>query len=160
MENSASPLGERSPAGASARLQRPAGFCAVYGISLAFWLPVFAFGSPYAAVAGLTIAHGLQYLLLVGLVAAGGPRPGRLLRLALLTNIALAGGALLAVASDQAHSAPLIRICYGAFLGAVMAHFVIDAGLWRMRDKFPRAFLASRVPYLVPGVPAVSGAGP
>jgi hypothetical protein len=32
-----------------------------------------------------------------------------------------------------------------------MAHFVIDAGLWRLRDPFPRAFLASRVPSLVPG---------
>jgi hypothetical protein len=33
----------------------------------------------------------------------------------------------------------------------VMAHFVIDAGLWRLRDPFPRAFLASRVPSLLPG---------
>ena len=39
---------------------------------------------------------------------------------------------------------------FGAYLGAVMAHFVIDAGLWRLRDPFPRAFLAERVPYLVP----------
>ena len=38
----------------------------------------------------------------------------------------------------------------GLFLGAVMAHFVIDAGLWRMRDEFPRAFLGGRLPYLVP----------
>jgi hypothetical protein len=32
-----------------------------------------------------------------------------------------------------------------------MAHFVIDASLWRLRDPFPRAFLASRVPSLMPG---------
>jgi len=31
-----------------------------------------------------------------------------------------------------------------------MAHFVVDARLWRLRDPFPRAFLESRVPYLVP----------
>jgi hypothetical protein len=30
-----------------------------------------------------------------------------------------------------------------------MSHFVIDAGLWRLRDSFPRRFLASRVPYLL-----------
>jgi len=30
-----------------------------------------------------------------------------------------------------------------------MAHFVIDAGLWRLRDSFPRRFLASRTPYLL-----------
>ena len=35
----------------------------------------FVFGSPYAAVAGMTMAHGLQYLLLIGLVAAGQRAP-------------------------------------------------------------------------------------
>jgi hypothetical protein len=35
------------------------------------------------------------------------------------------------------------------FIGVVMAHFVIDAGLWRMRAKFPREFLQSRLPYLI-----------
>jgi hypothetical protein len=29
-----------------------------------------------------------------------------------------------------------------------MAHFVIDAGLWRLRDPFPRQFLTGRLPYL------------
>ena len=136
--------------------QRPPGFCAAYLSALAFSLPVFVFGSPYAAVAGMTIAHGLQYVLLVGLVAAGqpGPRRGRagtLTSLAVLGNVALAGGAVLAAASGLQEAQPAVRLLYGAFLGAVMAHFVIDAGLWRLRDPFPRAFLAARVPYLVPG---------
>jgi hypothetical protein len=102
----------------------------------------------------MTIAHGLQYLLLMGLVAAGDPGPGagpgRFLPLAALTSIALAGGAILSVTSDLRESAPLTRSLFGCFLGAVMAHFVIDAGLWRLRDRFPRLFLESRVPYLVP----------
>ena len=136
--------------------QRPAGFCAVYLTALAFSLPVFLFASPYAAVAGLTIAHGLQYLLLMGLLAAGGqPSSGgwtvRAASLAALCNIALLGGAALSVASDQLAAGPAMRSLYGLFLGAVMAHFVIDAGLWRMRDEFPRAFLQSRLPYLIPG---------
>ncbi len=50
---------------------RPATFCAVYGLALLFPLPIFLFTSPYAAVAGMTMAHGLQYLLLMGLLAAG-----------------------------------------------------------------------------------------
>jgi len=134
--------------------QRPAGFCLAYLTSLAFSLPVFAFSSPYAAVAGLTIAHGLQYLLLMSLLAAGGPRgtqrAARLTALAALANIALLGGAALSVASDQLAAGPPMRILFGVFLGAVMAHFVIDAGLWRMRAEFPREFLRSRLPYLVP----------
>ena len=139
----------RRPAG-----QRPPGFCVTYGCALGFTLPAFIFSSPYAAVAGMTIAHGLQYLLLMGLVASGdpgpGPGPGRFLPLAALTSIALAGGAILSVTSDLQESAPLIRSLFGCFLGAVMAHFVIDAGLWRLRDRFPRLSLESRVPYLMP----------
>jgi hypothetical protein len=139
------------------RAQRPAGFCAVYLMSLAFSLPVFVFSSPYAAVASLTIAHGLQYLLLMGLLAAGGPRRAqRMAELAALCNIALLGGAALAEASDQLAARPAVRILFGVFLGAVMAHFVVDAGLWRMRAQFPRAFLRGRLPYLVP----VTEAGP
>jgi hypothetical protein len=137
------------------RTQRPAAFCAVYLTSLAFSLPVFLFSSPYAAVAGMTIAHGLQYLLLMGMLAAGG-RCGirRTAELTALCNIALLGGTALAVASDQLTARPAERVLFGLFLGAVMAHFVIDAGLWRMREEFPRRFLGSRLPYLVPAAPA------
>jgi hypothetical protein len=138
------------------RAQRPGGFCAVYLMALSFSLPVFLFTSPYAAVAGLTIAHGLQYLLLMGMLAAGGQagsRRGiaRTAQLAALCNIALLGGAALSVASDQLSAGSGQRWLYGLFLGAVMAHFVIDAGLWRMRAEFPRAFLQARLPCLLPG---------
>ena len=138
------------------RADRPAGFCAVYLTGLAFSLPVFLFASPYAAVAGMTIAHGLQYLLLMSLLAAGCQphrRAGvsRAAQLAALCNIALLGGAALSMASDQLAAAPTTRWLYGVFLGAVMAHFVIDAGLWRLRDEFPRGFLRSRLPDLLPG---------
>jgi hypothetical protein len=140
------------------RADRPAGFCAAYLAALAFGVPVFAFRSPYASVAGLTIAHGLQYLLLMGLVAGGGSGGrSRVIRLAALCNIALLGGSVLSVASDQIAARPAGRILFGLFLGAVMAHFVIDAGIWRMRDAFPRAFLAARVPYLVPAASRQAG---
>jgi hypothetical protein len=132
-----------------ATAQRPAGFCVMYLMALLFCFPVFVFGSPYAAVGGMTVAHGMQYLLLVGLVAAGGQ--GRLVRLAALCNVALLGGVALEKASHLHGAAPAERLLFGAYLGAVMSHFVIDAGLWRLRDPLPRAFLARRVPYLVPG---------
>jgi hypothetical protein len=146
-------------------------FCVVFLTSLGFFLPVFVLRSPYAAVGGMTIAHGLQYLLLIALVAAGhrpkrarqetgqtvaGPIPagpilaGRVVALALLANIALVGGAFLSAASHLHGAAWPGRLAFGAYLGAVMAHFVIDASVWRLRDPFPRAFLAARVPGLVP----------
>ena len=143
-------LARRAPA------QRPRGFCVMYLMGLFFSVPVFIFASPYAAVGGMTIAHGMQYLLLVSLVAAGGPgEAGRALRLAVLCNVALIGGAVLAVTSHLHSGGPAVRLAFGAYLGAVMAHFVVDAGLWRLRDPFPRVFLARRVPYLMRATPAV-----
>jgi hypothetical protein len=127
---------------------RPAGFTVMYLIALMFCLPVFVFSEPYAAVSGMTVAHGMQYLLLVGLIAAGGAR-GRLLAVALFGNVALLGGTALEKASHLHGAGPAGRLLFGAYLGVVMAHFVIDAGLWRLRDPFPRAFLGQRVPYLV-----------
>jgi hypothetical protein len=41
------------------------------------------------------------------------------------------------------------RFVFGTYLGVVMAHFVVDAGLWRMRDAFPRAFMSRHLPYLL-----------
>jgi len=136
--------------------QRPAGFTVMYVMALLFSVPVFVFGSPYAAVGGMTAAHGMQYLLLLGLVAAGSG--GRLVRVAVLGNVALLGGAVLERASHLHGAAPAERLLFGAYLGAVMAHFVIDAGLWRLRDPFPRAFLARRVPYLVSSLPPAATA--
>jgi hypothetical protein len=139
----------------------------MYLMGLFFSVPVFVFASPYAAVGGMTIAHGLQYLLLVSLVAAGDPGPGqggpgqggRALRLAALGNVALLGGAALAVTSHLHSGGPAVRLLFGAYLGAVMAHFVVDAGLWRLRDPLARAFLARRLPYLMGATPAARSGG-
>jgi hypothetical protein len=165
------------------RTQRPAGFCAAYLTCLLFFAPAFVFGSPYAAVGGMTIAHGLQYLLLVTLIAGGGSAGGirasggstqssggsarpsegsarfsRLVRLALLANVAFIGGAALSGASHLHSAGPAGRLIFGAYLGVVMAHFVIDAGLWRMRDRLARNFLVTHLPYLVRAQPATGHA--
>jgi hypothetical protein len=130
--------------------ERPVGFCVVYLLALFFSLPIFVFRSPYAAVGGMTAAHGLQYLLLVGLVAAGArDRTTRGRRLFLLFNVALLGGAVLGAASHLHGGAPVTRLVFGAYLGAVMAHFVVDGGLWRLRQPFPRSFMARYLPGLV-----------
>ncbi|ROO90837.1 hypothetical protein EDD29_8576 [Actinocorallia herbida] len=132
------------------RGSRPPAFVAMYLGSLLFFTPVFLLDAPYAAVAGLILAHGLQYLLIVGMVAVT-PRPGGgPLGVATMFAIALAGGFLLNLASHL-HGSPHAweRALYGAFLGVTMAHFVIDAGLWRLREEFPRRFLTAHLPYLL-----------
>jgi hypothetical protein len=120
---------------------------AVYLLSLLFFAPVWLFHSPYAAVAGLTIAHGLQYLFLMSLVAAGGR--DRTIALLVLLNVAVLVGLALNLMSHQHGADAPLRALYGVFLGLSMAHFVIDAGLWRLREEFPRTFLSSRLPYLL-----------
>ena len=136
------------------RRRRTAGFCATYAISLFFAIPVFCASSPYAAVGGMTVAHGLQYLLLVSLAASADRRSRTypIARLALLANISLIGGAALNWASHLHNALLPERLVFGAYVGIVMAHFVIDAGLWRMRDPLARHFVATHLPYLVPAV--------
>jgi len=155
------------------QVQRSTGFCVAYLTCLLFFAPAFVFGSPFAAVAGMTIAHGLQYLLLVTLIAGGAqssadsaspeasigastasPRLSRVVRLALLANVAFIGGAALGGASHLHSAGPAGRLIFGAYLGVVMSHFVIDAGLWRMRDPLARNILTTHLPYLVSAKPA------
>ncbi len=132
----------------------PAGFVVVYLISLGFFAPVFLFSSAYAAVAGITVAHGLQYLLLVGLLAAAPKDPMKpLAGVLIFVNLALLLGLALNRASHLHDSNSAGRAIFGVYLGALMAHFVIDAGLWRLRDEFPRAFLSERLPYLLVAQP-------
>jgi hypothetical protein len=130
---------------------RPPGYCVTYALAVCFPLPIFVFSSPYAAVGGMTIAHGLQYLVLVGMVAAG-PRHRQASppRLVTLLALALLGGAGLSLASHLHTGGAGAHVVYGCYLGVVMAHFVVDAGIWRLRDPFPRAFLSSRLPALLP----------
>ena len=129
---------------------RPPVFVGLYLTGLLFFLPVFVFASPYAAVAGLTMAHGLQYLLLVTLLAAApGQQRSVPVELLVLVNVALVLGLALNHASHLHDAAGFGRAIFGAYLGLSVAHFVIDAGLWRLRDEFPRAFLTRRLPYLL-----------
>jgi len=127
---------------------RPATFCAVYGLALLFPLPIFLFTSPYAAVAGMTMAHGLQYLLLMGLLAAGARRR-RIGAVPALCAIAVLGGMALNQASHLHSSSWPLRLCFGFYLGFLAAHFVVDGGIWRLREPAVHAFLSERVPYLV-----------
>jgi hypothetical protein len=125
---------------------RPWQFLVMYGLSLAFFAPVFIFDSTLAATGSFAIAHGYQYLLIVGLVAAG---HRRVVSLASLMAVGLVGGLVLDRVAVWQHGGPIASAVFGASIGVVLSHFVVDAGLWRLRDRFPREFLTSRLPYLL-----------
>jgi len=131
------------------RVDRPPGVVACTTTSLCFSAPVFVVTSPYGAIGGMTIAHGLQYLGLVGLIAA---RPGasgrRVARLAALACAAVVGGVAIHATAHRPEGGGLGRALFGVYLGVVAAHFVVDAGLWRMRDQTSRAFVVRSLPDL------------
>ncbi|MFT5039163.1 MAG: hypothetical protein ACI8TX_000111 [Hyphomicrobiaceae bacterium] len=125
-----------------------------------FFLPVFIFGDLASAFLTYALAHGLQYMVFMGYVAGaaateqkitgpsfadGDTRPG------VATLVIWVGtlGVLLLITGDHAmlKSSRLMPL-YGFGLGLTMAHFVIDAGIWRLRDKFPRQYIGAAFPFL------------
>jgi uncharacterized protein YhhL (DUF1145 family) len=139
---------------ATRRRRRPTAAAVVLLIGVAFPLPLLLSHQPYVALGGMTLAHGLQYLFLVGLVGAGpaGARPDPVKGVFVVAGVvALAG--LLAATSHLHHGPAATRAIFGAYLGTVMTHFVVDAGLWRLRDAFPRRWLGQRLPTLLAPAP-------
>ncbi len=136
------------------RTDRSPRFFVIYGLALLFPLPIFVFTSPYAAVAGMTMAHGLQYLLLMGLVAAGDKGRNRIGGVAALCALAVLGGVVLNLLSHLHGDGRSLRLFFGVYLGLLATHFVVDAGIWRLRDPFVRAFLTQRLGYLVYSAPS------
>jgi hypothetical protein len=132
------------------RSDRSPAFVGLTAMALLFPIPLFVFSSPFAALGGITIAHGLQYLVFVGTIAAGHAGPGRRVNsVAAMLVVALSFGAALAAASHLHNGGTVTRSLYGAYLGLVMTHFVVDAGTWRLRDPLPRQLLSRCVPSLV-----------
>ncbi|HEY2773552.1 MAG TPA: hypothetical protein VGK20_05815, partial [Candidatus Binatia bacterium] len=120
-----------------------------------FFLPVFLFDDPKSAVATYALAHGLQYQVFMSYVArstsAPTPPASRPVRPGLITLTAclVAVGYFLKQGGDYGlmqkwHLLPV----FGLTLGATMAHFVIDAGIWRLRDEFPRRYIGAAFPFL------------
>jgi hypothetical protein len=71
----------------------------------------------------------------------------------LLAGVLALAGAL--AAASHLHTGPgLTGAVFGAYVGIVVGHFLLDAGLWRLRDPFPRWWLSQRLPSLLPAPPA------
>ncbi len=122
-------------------------------VCLLFYLPLFlpfaVFRNPLAAVSSYAFAHGLQYLVMMGYVGRGGRAgPSRWTMPALVAAVALLGGWLLAAMQVGTHWGGAAKFIFGAYLGLVMVHFVIDAGIWKLSDPVNRAYMAKRFAFL------------
>lgn len=72
------------------------------------------------------------------------------MRVGLALNVALLLGALLSWSSHLHRSAGPLGLLFGVYVGVLMAHFIIDGSLWRLRNRAARSFLGGRAPFLVP----------
>jgi hypothetical protein len=109
-----------------------------------FFLPLFVFSDSISATLAYALGHGLQYLVFMGFVCVG--KKNAIASLTSLLALAVVGNFMLntAMLAPNWLEAPYGRTLYGAFVGAVMAHFVVDAGVWRLREAFQRNYMRGK----------------
>jgi len=109
--------------------------------AIAFYLPLFLF-EPGPALLGYGLAHGAQYLLMVGHLPAGRANPRRM-ALAVVGGVGTVGLAL-----HWAMGHTYEPIVFGLFYGLTAAHFLVDAGVWKMRTPEQREYMRRRFSFL------------
>ena len=129
-----------------------------YFTLVCFFLPVFLSTEMSVAFYSYAIAHGVQYILFMTTVSANfDPRneerrmqSGQVVKLFIITvllglvfyrAIDLKGVEFLA--ADRTLMM-IIDFVIGATIGATMAHFVIDAGAWRLSQSLQRTYIGKR----------------
>jgi hypothetical protein len=117
-------------------------------IGTLFFLPTYIFSDSVSALAGYMLAHGLQYFVFMSFVSTAKERT--MGAFAKLCAIALCGGILLdhAQAARTWLAAPYAGVIYGLFIGLVMSHFVLDAGIWRLREPFQRSYMRQKFDFI------------
>lgn len=102
-------------------------------VAVVFYLPLYL-GMPLGiAVLTYSWAHSAQYLLMMGQVARRG------------MWIAGVGGGLVVALATTLNESP---VWFGLAIGMTVAHFVIDAGAWRLSEAPQRAYMKSRFSFL------------
>jgi hypothetical protein len=116
------------------------------GAIMLFFAPTFFFNNYLIAVMSYAIAHALQYWFLISLVAVGSGRVSGYVRsIGSLTGFT-AGIWFIIYLSRQPDLWPgLVGWAGGIGIGITVAHFVIDADAWRLREKFQRTYIMSRL---------------
>ena len=76
---------------------------------------------------------------------AGAPPPMRAINFGKLIALAGVGGFLLyTLATNNPMFGAWGKTLYGAYLGIVMWHFVLDAGVWKLSQPFQRGYMSAR----------------
>jgi len=135
---------------------------AFYFTLVLFFLPVFISTNIAVAFFSYAMAHGLQYILFMTVVSLN-PAPESVPQRMPVANAAKLIGIMLVlgfvfyragdlktiqfVASSDTLS-KIVDFIFGAVLGATMAHFVIDAGAWRLSKPLQRMYMGKRFDFV------------
>lgn len=133
-----------------------------YFTLVCFFLPVFLSTNVNIGFLSYAIAHGVQYILFMSVVSlnldpqASSQRLqiGNVVKLLLLTLVAgfvFYRAADLKTVEFVSTHATLMRVVdfiIGAILGATMAHFVVDAGAWRLSQSLQRMYIGKRFAFV------------
>ena len=108
-------------------------------LGIAFFLPTMVFRSASMAFLPLAMAHGAQYILMMSVVS------GRSARGVLGFLVMCAVGVVAGLGLDAMRAWPVILVA----TGIVQVHFLIDAKVWRLREKRQRAIMNDRFDFLL-----------
>jgi hypothetical protein len=127
---------------------------------LIFFLPLYLSDNLLISFSSYAIAHGFQYLVFMTFVSLNvrekdtGVARRSLIVLGVVTLITgficyrladLRGYDLI---SQHRYLVTLLDFLVGAVFGGTLAHFVIDAGAWRLRSALPRAYITKRFGFI------------
>jgi hypothetical protein len=119
-----------------------------------FFLPAYLSDNPLFLVTSWSVAHGLQYLVMMAFHAgAAGRIEGGLkaLRPPLTLGLSLVGGVALWLLADRMlvrADALTARALFAVIIALTLAHYWMDQFLWRFRTPGRRAWLARSFPFL------------
>jgi hypothetical protein len=120
----------------------------VYLAAAFFYLPIFVTRNPLIALAAWTIAHGLQYLVILAFHAASRPRP--LVSFAALAAT-VAGGYGIWWLSGQVQGGDdvlAVKIAVAVITALTLVHYWVDQFLWKFNTPERRAWLAEHYAFL------------
>ena len=132
-----------------------------YFTLVCFFLPVFLSTDMNVAFYSYAIAHGAQYMVFMTVVSLHSDPPGsrssQIRNLAKLLLVIGVVGFLFYRAIDlktieffvvHVSLMRIVDFIVGAILGATMAHFVIDAGAWRLSKPLQRMYIGKRFAFV------------
>lgn len=116
--------------------------------AMLFYLPLFVIGDLATAALAYALAHGAQYLVMVGHLPAGRDAGGRV-RMAVVVAASFVLVGLPYHFASQAFSLTSgHRVVGGLLVGVTAAHFIVDAGVWKLSEPLQREAMQRRFAFL------------